>query len=1318
MSSPTNPSSGQPSGAKGNGNGKEVVMTDAPPVDIGTLDAFALFGAVNRERKNIQGFRMGWLKRALPEEVSYWNAGIDKFPAELRGQEPHAEIMYPEYLDIDEKKRFPMNTVHFGEQMYRGHDVARFPLKIGNGKPKQATEWRHCAVYLPEVVQDDVKNKTYGTTNSAYAHENTADSTDLRDARYRIVPDTQRPYVHLQIVVERTSSMVDDPDKPGEQKESVKTKTVHWLCFAEAFKHTKPDGSPDLNLHVQLGDDKLLQHSVPKGDLALSQLLEKKDLVCTQLILPSNRGIVWKDISPEDRDELSKAWMEQTVLSPGQKLVRDLDDARQIVLFAELKNELAPQYRQFVEFSRAVFFATAHLGSFWYYHLVNPEAGIHTEKYPFKAVDPPRWLVQQWRIKQVNGTNVSAQPIEWLPFNKPAGSRYPDLDTYAFELRLGVAREAHKSDRDFSQTLDRSGMKDAGQEYIPMHDGETVAEWNAKKIRVYGHFMNNPQNKDVLVNISMQGGHNEAGSMKMPGYDRKIVLGLNYGGYDCFFTGSILDDITNSGAQMTALVTAKAGNKIAVPDSSAEKGYQLILDFPDDPTANNRSLNAVSLMQKGQKRRVGVFIPEIALGAPRPRDQQTAWLHKHFRGNPAKHTAYHAELDRQGLNDKQRAAANDLASPTTTGAFGLWGPYGTGKTKALAAVAKALVATDTKVMICASQNEAVNRCLEVFVKDLPPSLEATAFCRFTGALRRISTHDDTAEDKSEDSYLPSDRYIGSWADSMAAQDEEARNNQMASIFEMAAVSTGKMGNSSQIADPHGFGKMKLAFVEHLAASTPADIQKTRVVRAGKNSAKEAKATHDSARKYLEALHKLRQGTESLSKKESKDLRAEFRGLDEYWTTVYVSRWVKAIFVTNSSSCHESLLDSWRPEVIIQDEAGQSTPADAIIPLAFFMEYIKLWIMTGDPKQFKPTLTSKGANESEMSMIESIYTREILAEPKRIDWGFLNVQYRLDPQLSAYPNATLYKNLNMVDAPSTAIVTDLQKRITASMKPFKDQSLWNGRFRVGIDFSADGDKSERWESSTSMYNQSEGAWIVDTVAGMVKAGISPADILLITPYDGQRRFLRRELHGQNTEVRAREVRVMSTYSSQGHEGKIVFFSLVKNVPGNPDSSAFPTTDECINVGITRPQDCLFLVGQLVHYKRHLNVKDRKGLLKSDNRKYFAGLIHDLFEKKDVFRGLEWDEVLANPGKVMYDGSIVYRGGYLKPKAPTSVPGAATSHAGASGRADIREESTLGAFAKKPKTSHDPASEPANRGRGNAWTQGRGRGRGARGGGGAL
>ncbi|XP_026193702.1 RNA helicase aquarius [Cyclospora cayetanensis] len=127
-----------------------------------------------------------------------------------------------------------------------------------------------------------------------------------------------------------------------------------------------------------------------------------------------------------------------------------------------------------------------------------------------------------------------------------------------------------------------------------------------------------------------------------------------------------------------------------------------------------------------------------------------------------------------------------------------------------------------------------------------------------------------------------------------------------------------------------------------------------------------------------------------------------------------------------------------------------------------------------------------------------------------------------------------------------------------------QTLWDVCGRVA--------KEELSSTGTSYLNRGEASVVERLVLALLRSGVTPEQIGVITPYLGQRNFLRTLL--QRNPMPA-EVEISSVDAFQGREKDIIIFSCVRS--NTQSSIGFLSDPRRLNVALTRARFCVFICG---------------------------------------------------------------------------------------------------------------------------------------------
>jgi len=241
--------------------------------------------------------------------------------------------------------------------------------------------------------------------------------------------------------------------------------------------------------------------------------------------------------------------------------------------------------------------------------------------------------------------------------------------------------------------------------------------------------------------------------------------------------------------------------------------------------------------------------------------------------------------------------------------------------------------------------------------------------------------------------------------------------------------------------------------------------------------------------------------------------------------------------------------------VVLDEAGFATEPDALLPV---LKNISRFVMLGDENQLPPFVQSKVAIGIGYgrSMFERLVSIGVPVHQ-------INMQYRMHPDLSFFSNREIYAG-SLLDGPNTVA------RLEPSL-----ESFWGGSHPLAF-YHVNG--TEEPSGAFSFFNHREAALVEELLYTLVaQYGVSPEDIGIITPYEGQR------LHILDT-VKTRKrvpldsLEIKNLDGFQGREKKFIFFSTVR---ANMESQlGFLHNKRRLNVAITRAQSGLVLVGNKI------------------------------------------------------------------------------------------------------------------------------------------
>lgn len=194
----------------------------------------------------------------------------------------------------------------------------------------------------------------------------------------------------------------------------------------------------------------------------------------------------------------------------------------------------------------------------------------------------------------------------------------------------------------------------------------------------------------------------------------------------------------------------------------------------------------------------------------------------------------------------------------------------------------------------------------------------------------------------------------------------------------------------------------------------------------------------------------------------------------------------SLFINNFSvGAGDPRLAKFKFSACLIDEATQATEAECIIPLVLGCEQA---ILVGDHQQLGPVIVNKRASKA--GLTQSLFERLVILglRPFR-----LQVQYRMHPSLSEFPSNMFYEG-------SLQNGVTIQERTRRSLEfPWPNQD-------VPMLFMASYGQEEIAASGTSYLNRTEASNVEKVVTKLLKAGIMPSQIGVVTPYEGQRTYI--------------------------------------------------------------------------------------------------------------------------------------------------------------------------------------------------------------------
>jgi senataxin len=266
---------------------------------------------------------------------------------------------------------------------------------------------------------------------------------------------------------------------------------------------------------------------------------------------------------------------------------------------------------------------------------------------------------------------------------------------------------------------------------------------------------------------------------------------------------------------------------------------------------------------------------------------------------------------------------------------------------------------------------------------------------------------------------------------------------------------------------------------------------------------------------------------------------------------------KVVFSTVSSSGKNCMNLATPFDCLIIDEAAQLKEAESTIALQ--IKGVTHAFLIGDPKQLPATVISKLAEK--MKYGRSLFERlERLGHPIHL----LNIQYRMHPSISLFPNGEFYGN-RIENGPNVEMKSHGYTYLTSEM--YGTYAFINVK---------DG-REEEDNFGKSKKNIMEAAVVMYILSKLYKVcscrGNSKISVGVIAPYRAQVLFLDSKLSTKDKWKNTLDVEVKSIDGFQGGEKDIIIISTVRT----GKNIGFLKDRQRTNVALTRARFCLWIVG---------------------------------------------------------------------------------------------------------------------------------------------
>ncbi len=459
----------------------------------------------------------------------------------------------------------------------------------------------------------------------------------------------------------------------------------------------------------------------------------------------------------------------------------------------------------------------------------------------------------------------------------------------------------------------------------------------------------------------------------------------------------------------------------------------------------------------------------------------------------------------ENLNGSQKEAV--VKSLSAKDFFLIHGPPGTGKTVNCIEVARQVLKRGEDVLCTADSNTAVDNMVEWLAKAGEKVIRVGHPARVTPMLRKHTL------------------------DEVVQQNEKYQKSQ--ELREKAMDLVDKQDEFT-----HPGGRWRRGMSDEMIKS---------LAQKGKGSRGVPPSKIEEMAKWLELQEKIDELFTEIEKLEEE-------AVDE------ILEWADVVCATNSG-CGSELMSGREFDTLIIDEATQATEPSCWIPMILSDKVV----MAGDHKQLPPTVLSKDAEELNETLFESLM--EIHGDDiSRI----LKVQYRMHQNIMNFSNEEFYDGVLKADESVASYTLE-------DMKSFEYSNDLSNNYRglldpeepvVFLDTRNIGASERQRKGSTSRENPKEADLAASISSKLIKLGMNPDQIAIITPYDDQVDLINRKIGTEDLEVDTVD-------GFQGREKEAVILSLVRS---NPEKEVgFLKDVRRLNVSLTRAKRKLIIIG---------------------------------------------------------------------------------------------------------------------------------------------
>lgn len=315
----------------------------------------------------------------------------------------------------------------------------------------------------------------------------------------------------------------------------------------------------------------------------------------------------------------------------------------------------------------------------------------------------------------------------------------------------------------------------------------------------------------------------------------------------------------------------------------------------------------------------------------------------------------------------------------------------------------------------------------------------------------------------------------------------------------------------------------------------------------------------TAGKRLRRLLQRREETGELSEQEYREYTSLVRARE----AAVVAR-AEVVCCTCVTAGSRQLPGHWAACTVLIDESTQATEPECLIPIARGARQV---ILVGDHQQLGPVIGEPCVRG--LGLGQSLFERLILLgnTPVRLE-----VQYRMHPGLAEFSSNVFYEG-------------SLHNGVSASQRSGAAAGFPWPIAGSPLMFWACFGPEELSSSGVSYLNRTEATNCFKIVSRMFSAGVSPEQIGIVTPYEGQRHFISSYMllnAAPDIADALQHVEVVSVDAFQGREKDFIIFSCVRS--NDFHQLGFLRDPRRLNVALTRARYGLIILGNPITLSR--------------------------------------------------------------------------------------------------------------------------------------